>query len=471
MLDKIFDNVCSHWDSRVQAAIEDFVRIPALSINFDENWEKNGVLSDALKFAQQWAETLDFEGITFETLKADGMPPCLFADIPGTGSKADGKTVFLYGHLDKQPPNVGWDENKSAWEPVVENGRLYGRGAADDGYSWFCSLAAVKALDELGIDRPRCVALFETAEESGSEHYEAYLESVKDRLGDVGLVLVLDSSCGDYDRLWLTQSLRGFVLGELEVGVLEHGVHSGEAGGLVPSSFMIARQLLDRIEDSRNGKVIGGAFNTDIPEAVVEQTRDVVNVLGNGLNDAYPWRGGTSSLNADPLENMLSRNWKPSLSVIGCSGIPDCQSAGNVLRPYTTLKLSMRIPPTVNAENAIEALGKVLTENAPFGADVKFRPQSAGNGFFAPLPPAWLEKAYRESSNKFWNADPAYMGIGASIPLLGYFAETWPGAAFMVSGVLGPESNAHGPNEFLELTFAKRLTASVADVIGSMPTE
>lgn len=471
MIEKIAQKIDQKWDEEIQKAIEDFVRIPALSIAFDQNWEKNGWLDQAVDYAQSWAQGLDIPGIKLQKIKLKGASPCLFAEIPGTGKKANDKTVFFYGHLDKQPPSLGWDENKSAWNPVVENGCLYGRGSADDGYAWFCSLSAIKALDAEGIDRPRCVALFETAEESGSQNYEQYLEMIQKKLGDIGLVVVLDSSCGDYDRLWITQSLRGMVSGELKVKVLKHGVHSGEAGGYVPSSFMIIRQLLDRIEDSKTGKILGNSFQVSVPKEVQEETQKNSHILGCYIDQSYPWNASTKRMIDKMDEVILNRAWGSSLSVVGCDGIPDVESAGNVLRPYTTLKLSLRLPPTADAKLAAKSLSDTLTANAPFGAEVSFDKVGFGSGFYAERKSDWLADAIRESSEKLWNNPPVYFGIGASIPLLSMFQKIWPQASFVVAGVLGPKSNAHGPNECLNIAYAKKLTTSVAHIVACMPVD
>lgn len=211
MLKKIYNKVTHEWDTSVEEALKSFIRLPALSPDFDKKWEENGVLLKALEDAQAWAEKQGIKGLRCEIIKDDGFTPCLFVEVDATSDKKFERSVFFYGHLDKQPPNEGWDPDKSAWEPVIQNGRLYGRGAVDDGYAFYTSLAAVKALQTLGIPHPRCVGLFETCEESSSRHYESYLKEAEQKLGDIGLVIALDSCCGDYDRLWVTSSLRGML--------------------------------------------------------------------------------------------------------------------------------------------------------------------------------------------------------------------------------------------------------------------
>lgn len=326
-------------------------------------------------------------------------------------------------------------------------------------------------MDECGIDRPHCVALFETAEESGSQHYRDYIKKVLPRLGDVGLVVVLDSACPDYERLWVTQSLRGRVGCTVKAQVLKHGVHSGEAGGIVPSSFMVLRALLDRIENPQTGEILLKDLLCEIPEDIKEQTKAAAAILGDKINTEQPWAGQTHSLLKDPYESLLNRNWGAALSVVGAEGLPPIQTAGNVLRPETTIKIGIRIPPLADPRKAEKAVGDALTQNPPFNADIKVEDLSASCGWNAPATGEWLKQAFNEASLAFWDKDPAYLGIGASIPLVSFFSQTWPNAAFMVAGVLGPESNAHGPNEFLHLDYALKLTASVATVIGKMPCE
>ena len=164
MLKKIYNKVTHEWDTSVEEALKSFIRLPALSPDFDKKWEENGVLLKALEDAQAWAEKQGIKGLRCEIIKDDGFTPCLFVEVDATSDKKFERSVFFYGHLDKQPPNEGWDQDKSAWEPVIQNGRLYGRGAVDDGYAFYTSLAAVKALQTLGIPHPRCVGLFETCE-------------------------------------------------------------------------------------------------------------------------------------------------------------------------------------------------------------------------------------------------------------------------------------------------------------------
>ncbi len=468
MIEKIFEQVKDEWDRTTEQAIKDFVQIPALSPDFDKKWEENGILLKAVEFAKDWAEKQEIKGLTTKIVQEEGFPPCLYVEIAAGEGYETQDSVFLYGHLDKQPPNHGWDEDKGPWQPVVKDGKLYGRGAADDGYSFFCSLAAVKALQALNIPHPRCVGLFETCEESGSAHYETYLKHLEKQLGEIGLVVALDSSCGDYDRLWVTNSLRGMIGGAIKVEVLKEGVHSGEASGIVPSSFMIIRNLLDRVEDSKTGKVIGIPFHTVLTHEVLKQSKKIAKILGDRVWEQFPWAGETTPLNEEPMECIIRRNWEPALTITGVDGVPSVENGGNVLRPWTRIKIGMRLPPNVEASLASQAFKDIITERPPFNAQVDYEPVVVSNGWVAKEPAKWLKKSFKKASKSLWGNDFCYLGMGASIPLLNIFSKEWPNAQFLVAGVLGPKSNAHGPNEFLHIDYAQKLTASVAYIIAKM---
>lgn len=465
MLHKIYEQMNHLWDDSVEEALKEYVRLPALSPDFDRDWEKNGILHESLMQAKAWAEKQGIVGLHCEIIQHPGFTPCLFVEIKAQNRPVSEGSVFLYGHLDKQPENHGWDEDKGPWKPVIQNGRLYGRGSVDDGYAFYTSLSAIKALQTLGIAHPRCVGLFETCEESASRHYEEYLEDCAQKIGNIGLVVALDSCSGDYDRLWVTDTLRGMIGGAIEVRTLTAGVHSGEASGIVPGSFMILRHLLDRIEDSRTGEIIPRVFHTGIPPEACEQTREVAQIEGDQIWKAYPWYGATEPLTKDPFEGLLNRNWRPELTVTGIDGIPSVENGGNVMRPFTRAKIGLRLPPDVDAQTASKEFGRIVTENPPFNADVHFEPVVASNGWVAPRRARWLKEAFSVSSETLWGEEPGFLGMGGSIPLLNVFTSRWPHAQYMVAGALGPGSNAHGPNESLHIEYCKKLISSVAYVI------
>src|SRR5262245_26682500 len=243
---KIATLVRASWDESIVATLMDYIRIPNKSPIFDPDWEAHGHMERAVQLLRQWAEAHALPGMTVEVHRLPGRTPVLFIEIPGQTSDS----VLLYGHLDKQPEFTGWADGLSPWTPVIRDGRLYGRGGADDGYAIFGSVLAVRALHEQGIAHARCVIVIEAGEESSSPDLPAYIDALADRIGQPSLVVCLDAECGNYEQFWCTTSLRGNLVGTLRVEVLKEGVHSGMASGIAPSSFRIIRQLLARVEDA-----------------------------------------------------------------------------------------------------------------------------------------------------------------------------------------------------------------------------
>ncbi|WP_066455301.1 M20 family metallopeptidase [Castellaniella caeni] len=467
--------VDAQWDDEIVPALQHYIAIPAKSPAFDPDWEKNGHIEQVVRNAAQWLEHQPVAGLKVEILRLPGRTPVLFFEAPAT-RKDNGEAVLMYGHLDKQPEFSGWRNGLGPWTPVIQDGKLYGRGGADDGYATYASLTAIQALDRQGIPRPRCIGLIETCEESGSYDLLPYIDTLRDRLGRIALVVCLDSGAGNYDQLWMTNSLRGLVTGTLEVQVLDEGVHSGDSSGVVPSSFRILRQLLDRLEDSATGRVLPQSFYCDIPGEREDQVRATAAILGDEVWKRFPWACGADGgfvlpMTRDPQQALLNRTWRPALSVTGAEGLPPLASAGNVLRPRTAFKLSLRLPPLVDAAQAAHELKTLLEDNAPYQARVLFQPDpGVAKGWNAPATAPWLANALEAASQQYYQAPCGYIGQGGTIPLMNLLLEGFPQSQFMVCGVLGPQSNAHGPNEFLHIAYAKRLTAAVAQAMAAMPT-
>ncbi len=468
--------VTRQWDSDIVKQLSDYIAIPAKSPGFDSDWKQHGYIDTVMRNAATWVEAQKVEGLTLEVVRLEGRTPVLFFEIPATRAGST-QTVLMYGHLDKQPEFSGWRNDLGPWTPKYEDGLLYGRGGADDGYAVYASIAAVQALKSQNVPHPRIVGLIETCEESGSYDLLPYVTALKDRLGDVALVVCLDSGAGNYDQLWLTTSLRGNGGGVLKVEVLTEGVHSGDASGLVPSSFRIMRELLDRLEDSKTGRLLPQSFHCEIPADRLAQARATAAILGDELYKRFPWAHydceGSSSFTLpttkDPLEALLNRTWRPTLSVTGAEGFPAFKDAGNVLRPYTAFKLSLRFPPLIDASTAVQELKKLLEDNAPYNAKVTFESNGGATGWNAPGTVDWFEHALDDASQSFFGAPCGTIGQGGTIPLMNMLSQGFPKAQMMVCGVLGPKSNAHGPNEFLHVPYAKKLTAAVAHVIARMP--
>ncbi|MBI5257096.1 MAG: M20 family metallopeptidase [Burkholderiales bacterium] len=466
------------WDEAIVPALVDYIGVPAKSPMFDADWQAHGYIDRVVRDAAAWVESRRVAGLTLEVVRLEGRTPVIFFEVPATKPGCT-DTVVMYGHLDKQPEFTGWRSDLGPWTPKYENGLLYGRGGADDGYAIYAAITAIEALDAQGLPRPRIVGLIETCEESGSHDLPPYLDALRARLGQVSLVVCLDSGAGNYDQLWLTTSLRGMVSGVLKVEILTEGVHSGDASGVVPSSFRILRQVLDRLEDSKTGRLLPESFHCQVPADRLAQARAAAAALGDEVWKRFPWACGAEGAPAlptttDPVEALLNRTWRPTLSVTGVDGFPELKNAGNVLRPYTAFKLSLRLPPLVDGHQASVALKTLLEDNAPYNARVTFQPDGragalGATGWNAPLLAPWLESALNAASQAHYGAPVGYIGQGGTIPLMGMLQQGFPQAQMMVCGVLGPKSNAHGPNEFLHVPYGKRLTAAVAQVIAAHP--
>ena len=456
------------WDSSVVPTLCDYIRIPNKSIHFDPQWAEHGHMDRAAQLLEDWCKQHALPGMSVEIVRLPNRTPLLFIEVPGRGvSKNNQDCVLLYGHLDKQPEFNGWAEGLSAWTPVLRDGRLYGRGGADDGYAVFGSLLALHALADQNIPHARCVILIEGSEESGSPDLPAYIDALADRIGEPSLVVCLDAECGNYDQLWVTSSLRGNLLGTLSVHVLTEGVHSGMASGIVPSSFRIARQLLERIEDMQTGALRLPELNGPIPDERDRQAKAAATALGESVYEKFPFVDGMQPTSTDVARLLIDSTWRPTLSITGADGLPALENAGNVLRPFTALKLSFRLPPRVDPQRAADAVKRTLESDTPYGARVTFDVSSAMGGWDAPATAPWLEAAVQSASRNFFGADAMYMGVGGTIPFMGMLGEKFPKTQFLVTGVLGPHSNAHGPNEFLDIATGKKVTACVAEVVAA----
>ena len=449
------------WESSILPALEQYIAIPNKSPAYDPEWRERGHMERAVSLIADWCRARQVPGLTLEVLRLPGRTPLIWMEAPGDARG----TVLLYGHLDKQPEMTGWSDGLGPWTPVRRGDRLYGRGGADDGYSAFAALTALELIARAGARRARCVVLIEACEESGSGDLPAYVEHLAARIGQPSLVIALDSGCGNYEQLWGTTSLRGLLGGTLRVEILNEGVHSGDASGVVPSSFRILRELLSRLDDERTGEIRVSELHATIPPDRAAQAEAAAQVLGNSVSTRFPFVEGARPMGERTSERILSRTWKPTLSVTGIDGIPALGSAGNVLRPYTAAKLSLRLPPTVDGAQAADAVKRVLEAKPPYGARVSFHAELPGQGWNAPPFAPWLERAMAEASQTYWGKPAVFMGEGGTIPFMGMLGAKFPHAQFLITGVLGPGANAHGPNEFLHIPTAKRLTCAVARVL------
>jgi acetylornithine deacetylase/succinyl-diaminopimelate desuccinylase-like protein len=459
--ENVYQFVSERWDDSIIPALCDYVRIPNKSPAFDPDWEAHGHMTRAVELLRTWADSVGVSGMTSEIVELPGRTPLLFIEVADSGAAG---TVLLYGHYDKQPEFDGWEAGLAPWEPVLRDGRLYGRGGADDGYALFASLTAIAALQAEGTAHARCVLLIEGCEESGSFDLPFYVEALAERIGQPQLVVCLDAECGNYEQLWITTSLRGMLPGVLNVEVLREGQHSGAAGGIVPSSFRLLRQLMDRVEDPTTGR-LHPALYVEQPPEVREALTAVAATLGDTIASRFPWLDGVRPESDDLVELLLNNAWRPSLATVGLGGAPDVGDAGNTLRPGTRAKLVFRLPPTLDAGTASQAIKAELERDPPQGARVRFDLETPQTGWKAPVTAPWLDASLQKASQALFGAPAMYMGMGGTIPFMKMLGDAYPEVQFVVTGVLGPASNAHGPNEFLEIETGKRLTAVVARVL------
>ena len=463
--DETAELIARRWDEIVPV-LHDYIAIPNVSEAFDPDWRAHGHMHDAVELIRSWCADRPIAGMSVEVVDPPDLSPLIVIDIPAFGAGDPDDTVLLYGHLDKQPEMTGWREGLGPWTPVLEGDKLYGRGGADDGYSAFASLVAIEAVQAAGGSHSRCVVLIEASEESGSHDLPAHLERLGDLLGAPSLVVCLDSGCIDAEHMWITTSLRGILIAELTVEIVTEGLHSGDVSGMVPSSFRIIRHLLDRIEDSTTGRVLLDSCDVEVPGERRAQAEATAAELGP-IAAHYPFVPGAGPTSGDPAQQLMSRTWEAALSVIGAGGFPPADRAGNVLRPSTTLVLSLRLPPTADDAAVAAELRSKLLADPPYGARVTVDVHASTAGWNAPATASWLAAAADAASIEAFGHPARHLGEGGSIPFMGMLGERYPDAQFVITGVLLPDSNAHGPNEYLHLPTARRLTHAVAHLLGA----
>ena len=449
------------WDGSIVDRLTAYVRIPNQSPMFDPKWEQNGHMEAAVKLMADWCRQQPIEGMRVEVRRLPGKTPLLFVDIPGELPGC----ALLYGHLDKQPEFTGWLPGLGPWDPVLRDGKLYGRGSADDGYAVFSSLTAIAALKAQKVPLARCVLLIEASEESGSVDLPAHLQALGAAIGDPSLVVCLDAECGNYDQLWCTTSLRGNLVGTLHVRVLDEGVHSGMGTGIAPTPFRIVEQLLARIENPVTGELLLDELQATIPKDRRAQLTAAAQVLGSSVAGKIPFARGVQPVSNDPVELLINTTWRATLAVTGADGLPPVGSAGNVLLPELAFKLSLRLPPTVDADRASAAVRRALESDPPYGAQVRFEGGAGTGGWNAPAFAPWLDESIANASRQVYGQEAIHVGCGGTIPFMGMLGKQFPRTQFFITGVLGPHSNAHGPNEFLHIEYATQLTVCVSLVL------
>lgn len=461
-MDAMFQWISEQVDSNLTPTIADFIRIPNQSRAYDPAYATNGLQQKACNFCIDWAKKLDVAGLKLELIEEEGRTPVVLGivDVP------DKPTVLMYGHIDKQPPLTNdWAEGLHPYEPVIKDGKMYGRGGADDGYAFFASLLIIKALQKYGLPHNRIVLYFETDEESGSADLIHFLNQRKSQIGEPSLVICLDSGCCDYEHMCLTTTLRGVFNFNLRVDVGLEGVHSGASSGILPDSFRILRDVIDQFECSKTGKLPSDLY-VNIPPDKYTQAYELISEMNGKIDFEFPFVDGVKPVEDDGFKQYINRIWNPTLTAVGTDGIPHISNAGNVLRPYTTLALSLRLPPSLSKEEAVKTVREFFSKvQVPHNGKLTLTEGSSGQGFNCPAYDPKLKAVIDEAGELFFGTKVLYYGEGGSIPFINELAYMFPKSQFIVTGVLGPKSNAHGPNEFLHLPYMKKLILSLSKVL------
>ena len=370
-----------------------------------------------------------------------GQPAVLARRNPQPGFP----TVLLYAHHDVQPPGKAEDWDSEPFVPVERDGRLYGRGVADDKAGVVVHLTALEtALAVLGDDLNIGIAVFiEGEEEFGSRSFTSILDRHSAML-ESDIIVVADSDNRSVDIPSLTVSLRGNVAFSLTISTLEHASHSGMLGGAVPDAMMAATTLLARLYNDDGSVAVAGLTSHDAP--VPDFSRDEL-VHDSGLKD------GVSDVGHGPI---LSRLWfQPAISITGIDA-PSVQNASNTLIPSVTVKLSFRIAPGQSAADAFSAIEAHLRATVPWGAHLEFGTVDLGNPFLVDASGSAASLELEVLRDAWDGADPVMVGVGGSIPFVADLVDRFPSAQILITGVEDPQSRAHSPNESLSLTVLRR---------------
>jgi acetylornithine deacetylase/succinyl-diaminopimelate desuccinylase-like protein len=436
-----------------------FIRIPNLSPLFDPNWNKNGLLLKAANLIVSYAKSLNIKNAEINLLQDSPYTPLIFIDIPASRQN-DERTILFYAHYDKQPYGTGWDEDKSPTNPVIIDGHLYGRGSADDGYASFSILTAIKTCQEYNCPMPRICCIFEGAEESRDVDLKYYFNKLIPVLGQNIIAFIpLDAGCSDYNRLWMTNSLRGYFDFDVNIETLQQESHYGpEASGIIAENLFLVRKLYDGIIDSTNGEFKLEEFKVDqIPAIIEEQMQKEIEVVGEDYIKNIPLYDGVSPLKSDVRELMINNRWKPTCNILGMDNCPKMEDRGFGVNPSIKVHFSMRVPPLINKDKAIDALKIALTSSTFFGAKVSLGYYEFGEGTVLANMTNRTKNVLNKASLEFFGNEMIFNGGGGSIPFITYFQSFYPNTDIICSGILGTDSHEHGPNENLNIEACKKM--------------
>jgi len=457
-------NVDQFWDSWYVPGLSDFIRVPNLTPMVDPDFLTNGHNEKAMELVDNYINKLEIKGINKKIFQPEGMTPLIIYVVDKTEGASDTQ-IMAYGHLDKQPWMEGWGEGLHPTTPVIRGDYLYGRGGGDDGYAPFSTMLAIKNAQMQGVKHPRIALVLETEEESGSPNLIPLLKIAKDYIGEPDFLLCLDSGAFDYGQLWLTSSLRGVTLCDVTVKAAKGGYHSGEVGGIVPETFRVMRHLLNRLDDSETGDVMK-ELETELPAYALPEAKKMAELMKTDLAEKYKMEEGVEFVSKDMEKMYLDNTWKANLSITGAGGLPQYQKAGNVVRASTSLRLSMRLPPNMDAKKANMHVKEKLTTNVPHNCKVEIHGDHNGNGWCMKDPEPWFHEAMNNASKNFYDGkEYGSYGMGGSIPFLAQLGGLYPNTFIVALGLLGPQSNAHAPNECINLAYAKKLTQCMSHII------
>jgi acetylornithine deacetylase/succinyl-diaminopimelate desuccinylase-like protein len=375
------------WADWYVKGLCEFIEIPNLSPMFDAEFYTNGTTQAAAKHVDDYINKLEIKGITKHSFTPEGKPPMYVYVVEANGND---KNVMCYGHLDKQPWMMPWREGLGPTKAVIEGDFLYGRGGADDGYAPFSCALAIKNLQVQGLPHPRFALVLETEEESGSPNLLELLALSKEAIGTPDIMFCMDSGAFNWDQLWMTSSLRGIICLDVQIDCAHGGYHSGEVGGIVPETMRIMRHLLDRIDDSKTGMCCE-ALNCEIPERFKTEAKFMAELSGPEMYKKYHVCEGVDCMHEEGIDQMyLNNTWRANMAITGAAGLPAIQTAGNVCRPSTSMRLSIRLPPKVNPDDAYAAVTKLLTTDVPYNAKVICTSQGKGQGWCMGELSPWL---------------------------------------------------------------------------------
>ena len=437
----------------------DFIRIPNLSPAFDYNWSTNGLLEKTANFVLSFINSLSLKNATTNLIQDKGYTPLIFIEISPSRPN-DSRTILFYAHFDKQPHGTGWDEDKGPTKPVVENNRLYGRGSADDGYAIFSILTIIKACQDHNCPLPRICVIFEGAEESTNEHLIYYFNKLMPIIGNNLIAFIpLDAACSDYDRLWMTNSLRGLLEYQINIQSLDNDCSFGpESSGRVAENLFLIRKALDGVIDTTNGEIKIEQFQVkDIPKIIDEQMEKEIEVLDGKYFDTIPLYPGVSPLKTDIKEAMINNRWKPTLNILGIDNCPKIEDNGLRCNKSIKIKVGMRLPPGINENESINALKNTINNNIYFGAKASIENIDFNQGWSLTNLSERTKTILNRASIEFFGNEMVFKGDGRSIPFITYFQSKYPNTDIICTGICGIDSVEHGPNENVNLDACKKL--------------